>query len=929
MTEIATGGEAIRQLLQKVDPQTRIAKIRAEINDAKGEKRSKLHRELKYLEALDSAGLKPDDAYMLTKVPVLPPMYRPLYPDERGQLVVSSVNELLRDLGSVNEQLKDSKDLPDEQRQELERDLYDATSAVFGLSNPISWKRDAKGVFQQIAGSGSPKSGFFQSKVMSRRQNLSGRSTITVEPSPGIDEIGVPEEMAWSIYEPFAVKQLVSAGHPVTEARDEVKKRTTVAKNALQAAMSERPVLVNRAPSLHKFSIMGFQPRLVAGRDIKLNALTLAGFNADFDGDQMAVHVPLSEGARKEAFGMLPSRHLHKPGTEGLMTMPGQAAVLGLYLMTNPKGKTRGEYASISAAIEAMEEGKIRQEDAIVVAGKKTSVGRAMIEQVLPKGTGFGTLDRKGLESMLSDVAEKQPKDFNRVVESLREMGDSYATERGFSIGLDDLEPLARDRHILLAQAERQLRAKGGNEKERAGNMERSLGGVGKRLEEILREKHSNNPMMQMVLAGSRGSIGQVRQILGAPLQVTDAKDRPVPIPIRHSYSEGLDPQEYWAAAYGVRKGMVGRSQQTALPGALAKELLASVVDSVVTEGDPPEGAEPVELSLDRPNDVVDRFLADTVRDKAGAVLAHKNELLTSDKLSRLRKARVKSVKLHTPLNSEMAGGGISALSFGLNERGQLPEIGDNIGLLAGQAITEPLSQMTLKAFHHGGLAGAGSNVPEGFDRIKQLLELPENVVGKATLANRAGLIKAVREAPAGGWHVDIDDEPHYVAAGRALAVKAGDSVKPGDRLSDGVQKPQEILQLRGLRPMQDYLVEELQANMPGVRRRYLEAVVGSMTNLVRVDDSDDEDELVPGDVVPNWMARGHKGRFAPVMKGVSMLPLIKANGSWLAGMDYRRLKDVLREGTLRGDEAKIHTFNPLPAYAYGAEFGLGEGGRY
>ena len=346
-----------------------------------------------------------------------------------------------------------------------------------------------------------------------------------------------------------------------------------------------------------------------------------------------------------------------------------------------------------------------------------------------------------------------------------------------------------------------------------------------------------------MVAAGSRGKVDQIRQVLATPLMAEDSQDRIIPIPITRSYVEGLDSQEYWAAGYGVRKGIVGRSYQTAKPGALAKELLASVSDVVVTSTKHEPAA--ITLPTDRADDISDRFLAAAAVGKNGKVLAKKGQLLTADMVPRLRKGGAKTVSVYTPLNSEAPGGGIPAKAFGLTERGTVPKPGDNVGILSGQAITEPLSQMTMRAFHSGGTIGAGANIPEGFDRVKQLLEFPHTVKGKATLAEEKGKVEKISKAPAGGYYVDVSGVSHYIPHGRNVTVKKGQRVASGDALSDGVIKPQELAEYKGLEETQKYMVDELQKSLKGTRRKYIETIVAGMTNRGRVIDPGDHADTV------------------------------------------------------------------------------------
>ena len=719
--DVAIGGEAIARKLSLVDVPARKDQIRREMFGAKGQRLSNLNREYRFLDGLDKMGKTPTDAYTLTKLPVLPPAFRPITVDNDGKLIIPAINKMYNDIGTINLNLKDPslKDLPTDMQSDLERGLYDAASKVVGVANADSWSKDDKGILKTLAGTSSPKGGFFQSRVMSRRQNVSGRSVITVDPDLGVDEIGLPEEMAWTVYRPFVVRKMTGAGMMTSDAMKEVDERSTIAKNALEATMAERPALINRAPSLHKFSIMAARPKLSPGRDIKVNPFIISGMGADFDGDTTAIHIPMGEAAREEAFNMLPSKHLTKPGAHTMMLKPSQAATLGLFMLTRAEGNPTASFSSEQEALRALKAGSINAEQPIAIGGEKTSAGRLLVGRVLPAGTPFGTLDDKGIEEVLTGIAQKSPKKYADVVKGLRRVGDDHITNKGFTIGLDDLTPISGARDSLVRRAAATVRphiTKNISEEDKRKIMGDVYGKVADRLEKYLSSKKfvNTHPIAQMVASGSRGKISQMRQMLATPLMAEDAQDNLIPIPINKSYVEGLDTQEYWAAGYGVRKGIVGRSHQTSKPGALAKELLASISDVVISDDNKIEPSS-IKLSLDRTDDVADRFLAKSVVGKTGKILMRKGQLVTSDIVPRLKKAGVRDVDVYTPLNSEGPDGGVPAKAFGLNERGSMPEPGDNIGVLSGHAITEPISQMTMKAFHSGGTIGSGSNIPEGF----------------------------------------------------------------------------------------------------------------------------------------------------------------------------------------------------------------------
>ena len=444
-----------------------------------------------------------------------------------------------------------------------------------------------------------------------------------------------------------------------TDALEAVTNRTDQAKAALETAMSKRPLWLNRSPSLHRHSILAFRPVLRPGRSISINPLVTKGFNADFDGDQMAVHVPVSQEAVDEMKGKMPSDLLFSAGQDDLMMVPGQSSALGLFLMSRlgKTGPVKGIYPGKDEALAAYKDGKITLEDAIRVAGDRTTAGRLEIDRWLPaKQRGhYGDLDKKGLGRVLSEVAQEQPKQYGKIVHGLRVLGDEHATARGFSLGLDDLAPRRglRDRHLEEADREmgRRRAAKGHTTHE---DFQDVYAAASDKIEkELIRSiDDGKNSIGQMMMAGSRGSPAQARQILASPVMAQDQQGRVVPVPIRSSYADGLDEAEYYSAAFGARAGAVGRSHQTSLPGALAKEVLASVSDSVVSSAS--EGVLPkLDLSLDEPSDVLGRFLAEPVKRGAGdKIIFKKDMLVTPTLISEAKKRGVKTLPVYTPLNA-------------------------------------------------------------------------------------------------------------------------------------------------------------------------------------------------------------------------------------------------------------------------------------
>ena len=448
-----TGGAALRILLSQIDIDKDIQTLRARASGLKGSELNKAHRKLRYLKALKEKNQDPT-VYILDNFPVIPAAFRPIYSMPDGSLGVSQVNELYKDMILVNNQLR-NKDLPDDLKGNLRRDLYDGLKGVAGLGSSLSG-RQRKGLIEQITGD-QPKTGFFQSKIMGRRQDFTGRSTIIPEPTLGLDETMIPEAMAWKLYEPFVIRELVMLGKTPLQAKEHLDNRDDTAKKALELAMQGRPVLLNRAPTLHKFSIMAFIPKLTSGKAIKTNPLINEGFNLDHDGDTMGVHVPITEEARKEAFKLLPSANLYSVKDGSLMNLPRHEQLLGLYLMTKDGKITRKTYGTLPAAKLAYDKREISITDVIKIGGKRSSLGRALVNSVFPIGYQDikTTVSKKSLESKLEKLSKESPQKFAQVVSKLKDLGNQYSYEAGFTVSLSDLDVDYKYRDKIFAEAER------------------------------------------------------------------------------------------------------------------------------------------------------------------------------------------------------------------------------------------------------------------------------------------------------------------------------------------------------------------------------------------------------------------------------------------------------------------------------------------
>ncbi len=882
-----TAGKAFQILLKKIKPDEMIARLIEQSKTKKGPELDKINKKIRYLKALQENKIKPQD-YVVQNVPVIPARLRPVYALADGSLDVTEVNHLYRDLIEVNNHSKEYEKLgmPEAEKSKLRDSAYQAMKAVAGLAPSIDG-RNRKGLIDQIRGN-TNKEGFFQNRIMRRRQEMTGRSTIVPDPELGLDQVSLPEEMAWKIYQPHVVRNLHQQGYRPLDAREQMEKRTPLAKKALEVAMRDRPVMLNRAPSLHKFSVMAFKPQITTGKAIKINPLIVKGYNADFDGDTMSVHVPVSEDARQEAHKMLPSRNLWNPRNGELMNHPSLEAVAGLYMHTH------------------------------------TKKGRDEVNKLLPKGWKVtGPMTEKSMMAMLSDIAKRKPGSFTRVVNSLKDIGNRESFHRGLTIGMEDLRFDPRVKKRIFAEADKKARKKGNTD----DAIVEAYTEASKKLDKAIMsdKKMAANGFRIMADSGAKGNRSQIRQILAAPVLVQDISGKTVPVPIKRSYAEGLDMGDYWASMSGARKGMIDRALQTSEPGALSKELLNSTVSEVIAKSDCGTIHGTEVLITDR--DITDRYLAKTVRG-----VGRRNDLVTHHTLSKAKRKKIKALLVRSPLTCAVPQG-ICQKCYGLDEYGKPPAIGKNVGVAAGQAIGERATQLTMRTFHTGAAAGGGS-LTAGFQRVKEILEMPKKLRNQAALAKKSGKISSVKTSPIGGWDVMIGDEKHHVPASRRLLVKKGQSVKAGDRLSDGAISPQELLELKGMRETQDYLVNQVvgeYANQ-GVRinRKIAETAIRPLTTMATVMHHGGHETLVPGDHAPMSEIESFNRRQTdpsmriqaqPLLRGINTRPLVSED--WLSRLNFQRLHQTIQEGAAQSWKTDIASpFAPLAAYAYGPHIG-------
>lgn len=710
-----TGGNAIADMLGKIDVKTELKKTKDGLATLHGPKLDKENRKTRYLQALSNLNMTPKEAYIIHNIPVMPPIFRPIVPMPDGSLRYDDVNHYYKALGHINTQLKNiTKDLPDETNQDLREQMYDVVKALQGLGGKPVYKSNKamKGILDTIAGD-APKFGYFQRRLMKRRQELSMRSTIIPDPQMHLDHIGLPREAAMELYKPFVVRELKSLGYDMPQGLRAVKEQKPVAWKALDMAMDKRPIIVKRDPALHKFSIMAFKPKLVDGKAIQIHPLVTAGFNADFDGDQIGGFLPLSDEAVLEAHKMFPSNNLFSSTNGGVMYAPDQEALIGLHLLSKWGADSGKKFSSHAEMQKAYNKRQLKINDVVTINGKQTTLGRLIIAKHLPDtaedlqtkvlhDADFELIKhtksdlRTGVHNILDDLAHKDPKRFANTVDALKNIGNKYAYELGFSIGLSDLTVHKDLRASVMKKYDIEADKIKHSTLSQPDKDEKIID-IYTRATKELESSHTplfkseKNNFFTMVDSGARGKMGQFRQMVIAPMLMQDGTGKTLPNPVKKSYSEGLDIGDYWTALHGARKGTLQRVEGTSEPGRLTKEIVNVVIPTLISAKDC-KTTQGISMDITEP-DIHDRYLAVPV--KLGEHTVKAGTLIDPDLTSLFKKYHVDKVIVRSPLKCAEPHG-ICSRCFGLNENGRLHELGTNIGVISGQALGEPAIQLAM-----------------------------------------------------------------------------------------------------------------------------------------------------------------------------------------------------------------------------------------
>jgi DNA-directed RNA polymerase subunit beta' len=956
-----TGPAAVVHALEEIKVNERLAGLEKQVKTLRGAKLDKANKSIKYLRALKKSGLSVQEAYTVQYLPVLPPIMRPVSVADDGRLNINDMNKLYNMIGATNQQLKsfDPKVHPEEEfAAPLRNELYDGLKSITITGTKTAKGKPLKGATQIFSGPG-PKEGFFQERMIGKRQDLSMRATIIPEPSMSLDEVGVPRKAAQELYKPFIIANLIRSGLTAPQATKEIKNNSEMALKALETVMGERPLILKRDPVLHKHGVQAFRPRIVGGRALRIHPLSTSGYNADFDGDHMAAFVPASTKAVEEARKMIPSHNLFSPSTGFVMYKPTQESLLGLYKLTEMNHDSTKIFADIAHAAKAVNDGKLSFTSPIslhkidqditnlVKMGSpvRTTIGRLLVYNALPEelrdpkiltDPAF-KLDSKSLNDLLGSVAVHRPQDYGKVTDRLKNLGNEFST--GTSVGLEDFMSRKNDRDKILQDlgVDKGYLPHKHTEEETISMHEK----VDERSNDTARTAidKSKNRMYDWVRAGAKGNWDQFKQMVVAPTVVSDVMGNKIPVSVNKSYSEGLDIGSYWASMHGARMGTLSRVEGTWRPGLLSKQMMRSTMNQMIVSEDcgTDKG---ISMPIEDRN-IVNRYTSQeivlgqkTKKDK-GTIPA--GTVVTPDVLSRLRNNKITDIRVRSPLKCAH-GDGICAKCYGINEEGKLHQKGVNVGVRAAHALGEPLTQLSMNSFHTGGITGsAGSKAVSLFDRIDQLTQIPRVLPGAATLAREEGKVEKIENDAAGGYRVTINGASHYVPGSRKLIVKKGDTIKKGDQVSTGVKNPREILHLQGIGAVQNYLTSEMEKNYSKTNsplfRRNVETVVRVMTNLSEVTDPGSSDTYLKGDMVPTSLLNEYNSKATkdgkepvkafPILRSISSLPL-DLQEDWIARLQSTHLKDTVLDAAAEGWRSALHGTHPIPAMAYAAEFGQG-----
>lgn len=939
------GAEAIKILLEEMDLDEMAVELRTELREATGQRKVRAIRRLEVVEAFKNSGNRPE-WMILDVIPVIPPELRPMVQLDGGRFATSDLNDLYRRVINRNNRLKRLLDLgaPDIIVRNEKRMLQEAVDALIDngrRGRPVTGpgNRPLKSLSDMLKG----KQGRFRQNLLGKRVDYSGRSVIVVGPELELHQCGLPREMALELFKPFVMKKLVNDGyaHNIKSAKRMVERVRNEVWDVLEEVIKDHPVLLNRAPTLHRLGIQAFEPVLVEGRALQIHPLVCTAYNADFDGDQMAVHVPLSAEAQVEArLLMLSAHNILNPKDGRPVVTPTQDMVLGSYYLTVQSPKVEGArnkiFSDAGEAFYAYECGEVTLHEEIKVKRNQalfeTTTGRLIFNEVIPAEVGYynEVVGKKQLGQIVAKCFKLLGNSATaKMLDGIKRLGFKYSTKAGITVGVSDIIVPDEKKEILeeadkqVEMIENQYRRGLITEEERyqlvIGVWNKATEDVTKALLETL---SPFNPVYMMATSGARGNIQQIRQLAGMRGLMADPSGRTIELPIKSNFREGLAVLEYFISTHGARKGLADTALRTADSGYLTRRLVDVAQDVIVRENDCgtttgitvdeiKDGSEVIESLPERING---RYaMEDVVHPGTGEILVKAGEEITDNNAAQIIEAGIKRLVIRSVLTCKSRYG-VCRKCYGRNlATGHMVEIGEAVGIIAAQSIGEPGTQLTMRTFHTGGVAG--DDITQGLPRVEELFEA-RKPRGQAIIAEVDGIvhitdIKGRKEIEIG--HDDGDEKYIYqIPFGSRVRVKEGQLVEAGEELTEGSINPHDLLKIKGLRGVQTYLLKEVQRvyRLQGVdiNDKHIEVMIRQMLRKVKVEDPGDT-QLLPGGLIDIFefeeenaevfAGGGEPSTAKPVLLGITKASL--ATDSFLSAASFQETTRVLTEAAIKG----------------------------
>ena len=958
------GAEAVKELLLEIDLEALSKELRNDLVDSTGQKRIRAVKRLEVVEAFRLSGNHPD-WMILDVVPVIPPELRPMVQLDGGRFATSDLNDLYRRVINRNNRLKRLLDLgaPDIIVRNEKRMLQEAVDALIDngrRGRPVTGpgNRPLKSLSDMLKG----KQGRFRQNLLGKRVDYSGRSVIVVGPDLKIFQCGLPKEMALELFKPFVMKKLVNDGlaHNIKSAKRMVERVRNEVWDVLEDVIKDHPVLLNRAPTLHRLGIQAFEPVLVEGRALKLHPLVCSAYNADFDGDQMAVHVPLSAEAQSEArFLMLSANNLLAPKDGKPITVPTQDMVLGSYYLTIEKpnepgeGKVFSDMDEVLMAYDAGELGlhaqmKVRVEKEIDGVKQKKVIsctaGRLIFNEAIPQDLGF--VDRsdksKAFDLEVDFIVGK--KELGKIIDKcirvhgttttaiildrIKALGFKYSTKGAITISVSDMvvpavkKQYLEETEVTIDNIVKQFKRGLISDDERYNSVIATWTETGETITKALIDNLDRfNPVFMMSQSGARGNINQIKQLAGMRGLMADTSGKTIEIPIKSNFREGLNVLEFFISTHGARKGLADTALRTADSGYLTRRLVDVSQDVIVREldcgtskgieiSDVKSGSEVIEPLAER---LIGRYTTEDIYDpNTKELLVTKDDAIDEHTADRIVKAGYKKMRIRSVLTCESKVG-VCAKCYGANlATGDAVNVGEAVGIIAAQSIGEPGTQLTMRTFHTGGVAG--DDITQGLPRVEELFEA-RKPKGLAIITEIAGTVKLSDTKKKREVIVTAEDgetKSYLIPYGSRIKVYDDDIVEAGDELTEGSVNPHDILKIKGLRGVQAYLLQEVQRvyRMQGVdiNDKHIEVIVRQMMRKVKIEDAGDT-SLLPGGLVDmlefdSENAKALEAGLSPATGERTLLGITKASlatDSFLSAASFQETTRVLTEAAIKG----------------------------